>query len=149
MDENNEQDRDINNKISQNENVTFEERKRWTFFGLPFTFTIYTLTPKKLSGSNGFFTSNEDDILLYRVMDISLTRTLSQKMFGLGTVGVISSDKTMPNLEVKNIKNYKQFKDTLENYVENERLRMRFRTGEMLESRIDDMDDDDDDDYMI
>lgn len=42
------------------------ERKRWTFFGLPFTFTTYTLTPKKLTVQTGLFTTAEDDILLFR-----------------------------------------------------------------------------------
>lgn len=35
------------------------ERKRWTFFGLPFTFTTYTLTPKKLTVQTGLFTTAE------------------------------------------------------------------------------------------
>ena len=36
------------------------ERKRWTFFGLPFTFTTYTLTPKKLTVQTGLFTTAEE-----------------------------------------------------------------------------------------
>lgn len=78
------------------------ERRRWLFFGLPFTFTKYELTPKKLILHEGFFTSRENEILLYRVMDITLTRTLFQKLFGLGSLHVISSDKTSPDLLIRN-----------------------------------------------
>lgn len=123
-------------------NVSITERKRWGFFGLPFTFTTYTLTPKKLTVRQGVITTTEDDILLYRVMDTSLTRTLLQKIFKLGTLKVISSDKTLPNLEIKNIRNYKAFKDLLEESVEKERLRMRLRTGEMIDAGVDGFGDD-------
>ena len=66
------------------------ERKRWTFFGLPFTFTTYTLTPKKLTVQTGLFTTAEDDILLFRIMDTSYRRTFIQKLFGLGNILVAS-----------------------------------------------------------
>ncbi len=122
--------------------ISITERKRWAFLGLPFTFTTYTLTPKKLTVQLGLITTSEDDILLYRVMDVSQTRTLIQKIFKLGTLKVISSDKTLPNLEIKNIRNYKAFKDLLEESVEKERLRMRFRTGEMIDVGVDDFADD-------
>ncbi len=122
--------------------ISITERKRWAFLGLPFTFTTYTLTPKKLTVQQGLITTSEDDILLYRVMDVSQTRTLIQKIFKLGTLKVISSDKTLPNLEIKNIRNYKAFKDLLEESVEKERLRMRFRTGEMIDVGVDDFADD-------
>lgn len=122
--------------------ISITERKRWAFLGLPFTFTTYTLTPKKLTVQQGLITTSEDDILLYRVMDVSQTRTLIQKIFKLGTLKVISSDKTLPNLEIKNIRNYKAFKDLLEESVEKERLRMRFRTGEMIDVGMDDFADD-------
>ena len=59
---------------------------------------------KSLKLYKGFFTTTEDDILLFRIMDVSVKRTLLQKMAGLGTMIVISSDKTNPTLEIKNIK---------------------------------------------
>lgn len=109
-----------------------KERKRWLLFGLPFTFTTYILDAKKLQLRKGFFTTTEDDILLFRVMDISVRRTLMQKIVGIGTMVIISSDKTNPNLEVKNIKRIHEFKEALDERVENERLRMRFKTGEFM-----------------
>ncbi len=110
------------------------ERKRWIFFGLPFTFTTYTLTPRKLVLARGLLTTLEDDILLYRVMDTSLRRSLWQKIFGLGTISVASSDHSHPELVIQNIRGAREFKELLDEQVEKERLRVRFRTGEYLGS---------------
>lgn len=110
-----------------------QERKRWLFFGLPFTFTTYLLSERKLTVRSGLLTTNEDDILLYRVMDTSLRRTLMQKMFGLGSIHIASSDQSLPELVIKNIRNSRDFKDVLDSRVEADRLRMRVRTGEFMD----------------
>ena len=57
-------------------------------------------------------------------------------------VTVINISTIQPILEIKNIRNYKAFKDLLEESVEKERLRMRFRTGEMIDVGVDDFADD-------
>lgn len=116
------------------------ERKRWGFLGIPWTFTKYILTQKKIVIQTGLLKSEENEILMYRVTDMSLTRTLFQKMFGLGTLTVYAHDKTNPTLIIKNIKHSREFKDTLSDAVEKDRLRMRMRQNEMF---IDDNFDDD------
>lgn len=110
-----------------------EERKRWLFFGLPFTFTTYVLSEKKLTVRSGLLTTNEDDILLYRIMDTSLRRTLWQKLFGLGSIRIASSDQSLPELVVKNIRHSRDFKEQLDERVERERMRMRVRAGELMD----------------
>ena len=115
-----------------NEFPVIKERKRWLFFGLPFTFTKYHLTGKSLKLFKGFFTTTEDDLLLFGVMDVSIRRNLIQRIFGLGTMMVMSSDKTNPTLVVKNIKRVRAFKEALDERVEKERLRMRFKAGEFM-----------------
>ncbi len=94
-----------------------QERKRWSFLGLPLTFTKYVLHDNSLTVHSGLFTSVEDDILLYRIMDVTLKRTLCQKLFGMGSIHVVSSDKTMGDLEIRNIKNYRACKDALSRRV--------------------------------
>ena len=113
--------------------VVVEERKRWGFFGLPFTFTVYRMNEKKLTVQSGLLSTHEDDILLYRIMDTSLCRTLWQKLFKLGSVRVASTDQSLPELVIKNIRNSREFKDILDERVECERLRMKVRSGELLE----------------
>lgn len=109
------------------------ERKRWGFFGLPFTFTKYYLTDKKVVVRSGLLNFNEDEILLYRVLDTRIQLGLFQRMFGLGTLELITSDKTHATLQIKNIKNVREFKNQLADRVEQERLRVRFRTGEFID----------------
>ena len=116
------------------EEFAWTERKRLLFFGLPLTFTTYTLSNKKLELKTGLLTTVVNDILVYRVMDTTLTRSLFQKLFRLGSVQIVSSDKTHPNLCVHNIRNARDFKEALDEQVEHERLRMRFRTGEYIDN---------------
>ena len=113
--------------------VIMQERKRWLFFGIPWTFTKYTLTPKRIILNEGLLRSTENEILLYRIIDMELSRTLFQKMFKLGTVTVKSKDASHPILEIKNIKNSRAFRDSLAEAVENERLRMKVRQGEVYD----------------
>lgn len=108
------------------------ERKRWLLFALPLTFTKYTLTNRKLILNQGLLTSTEDEILLYRILDLTLSRNLVQKIFGLGTIIVEAQDKTDSILVIKNIKNSRQFKENLSRLVEQEKLRLRMRRGEII-----------------
>lgn len=121
-----------------------KERKRWSFFGLPFTFTTYTLTDKKLLINSGLISSIEDEILLYRIIDLTLKRTIFQKLFSLGTVIVHAQDKTTPILELKNIRNSHKFKGLLSDQIESEKARLRMRKGEVISDSAYDSDDPDD-----
>lgn len=122
------------------------ERKRWGFFGIPWTFTKYILTEKKIIIQSGLLKSVENEILMYRVTDMTMSRTIWQKMFGLGTLVIYAHDKTNPTLEVKNIRHIREFKNTLSDAVENDRIRMKMRQSEIIDDRHDFYDDDDFDD---
>lgn len=74
--------------------IIWKDRKR-IFFGLPWTFTKYSLSEDRLFISTGFFSVQEDEVRLYRIMDVSLERKLWQRMCGLGTIKCCSADKTM------------------------------------------------------
>jgi uncharacterized membrane protein YdbT with pleckstrin-like domain len=122
----------------QTDILVCKERKRWGFFGIPFTFTTYTLFEKKLTVKSGFFSTKEDDILLFRIRDTGLTRSLGQKLFRMGSVTVCSSDSSLPELTIKNIKNYRTFKEMLDQKIDEERIRMRFRANEVMGANLDD-----------
>ena len=108
--------------------IIWTDKKRWTFFGLPFTFTRYSLTEDKILVDTGLFTSKQEEIRLYRVLDLSLTRTLGQKLFKLGTITLKTADKTMPILVMKNIKDSLNVKEKISNMVEEERTKKRVST---------------------
>ena len=70
----------------------WKDRKR--YLGMPLSFTRYSLSEDRLFTSVGFLNIRDDEVLLYRVRDIDTRRSLWQRLFGVGTVTVISSDKT-------------------------------------------------------
>ena len=122
----------------------WHDRKR--YFGMPLSFTRYALSDDRLFISVGFLNIKDDEILLYRVRDIDTSRTLWQRIFGVGTVTVVSSDKTMPTLVLKNVKDHIFVKELIHKQVEEMKIRRRVRFGEIMTDA--DNDDDLDDDMM-
>lgn len=121
--------------------IVMRERKRWGFFGIPWTFTKYTLWTKKLVIEQGFFRSIENEVLLYRIVDITYSRGLFQKLFGLGTITVHAHDKTSPVVVIKNIKHSRDFKEAISEWVEKDRIRMKMRQSEFVDVGHPDFDD--------
>lgn len=119
----------------------WKDRKR--YFGLPLSFTRYCLSEDRLFISEGFLNIRDDEILLYRVRDVDTRRSLWQRLFGVGTVTVISSDKTMPSLVLKNIKDPIFVKELIHRQVEEMKIRRRVRFGEIMTATDDDYLDDD------
>ena len=87
----------------------WKDRKR--HFGLPLSFTRFRLSEDRLFCEKGFFNIKSDEVLLYRVRDLQLNLKLTQRIFGVGTVCVISSDQSLPHLDLVNIKHPRQVKD--------------------------------------
>ena len=125
-------------------NIVWKDRKR-TLFGLPWSFTKYSLTDDRLFISTGFLSTKEDEVRLYRIMDISLKRTLGQRIFGLGTIKCCSADKTLGDFEIKNIKKSKDVKELLSEMVENERNRKKVTSREFIDHEDSEFDDGHDD----
>jgi uncharacterized membrane protein YdbT with pleckstrin-like domain len=116
----------------------WKDRKR--FMGMPLSFTRYALSEDRLFLSVGFLNIRDEEVLLYRIRDINTTRTLWQRIFGMGTVTVVSSDKTMPTLILKNVKDPLTVKETLHAQVEEMKIRRRMRIGEIMTTGDDDQD---------
>ena len=126
--------------------LIWKDRKR--YLGMPLSFTRYALSEDRLFLSVGFLSIKDDEILLYRVRDITTSRSLWQRLFGVGTVTVVSSDKTMPTLQMKNIRNPVAVKELLHNRVEEMKIRRRVRLGEIMTTGQGSDDDDDPDDGL-
>ena len=91
--------------------MEFRERKRWVFFGLPFTFTIYTVKEEVLTVDTGFLSREENDCYMYKVQDVTLKTSLLERIFGLGTIICYTGDTTNPQLVMAHIKNARAIKD--------------------------------------
>ena len=125
--------------------IIWKDRKR-IFFGLPWTFTKYSISEDRLFISTGFFSVKEDEVRLYRIMDVSLERKLWQRMCGLGTIKCCSADKTMGDFEIRNIKKSREVKEMLSNMVEDERTKKKVSSREFMDHESDEFDDYDDHD---
>lgn len=120
----------------------WKDRKR--YLGMPLSFTRYKLTEDRLFVETGFLSTKYEEIVLYRIKDISLKRTLWQKICGVGTITVQSSDKTTPLLVIKNVKKSFSVKELLHESVEQQKLARRYRISEVIGDDVDDDNDLDD-----
>ena len=122
--------------------MEFVERKRWLFFGLPFTFTKYTIKEDMITIDAGFLKTVENDCYMYKVQDVQHSASLAEKLFGLGTVTCFTGDTTHPQLVLEHIKNSKAVKDFI--LEDSEQARLKRRTVNMLDigsANMDDLDD--------
>lgn len=121
----------------------WKDRKR--FLGIPLSFTRYALSDDRLFFSVGFFSIHDEEMLLYRIRDISVKRTLWQRLFGVGSIKVFSSDKSTPEFCLKNVKHPMSVKELLHENIEASKLQRRMRFNEMMSDVYNGVDDDDDD----
>ena len=112
--------------------ILWKDRKR--YLGLPLSFTKYSLSDDRLFMEKGLFTTTLDEVQLYRVRDVRVVRTLGQKIFGVGTVHLISSDKSCPDLPLESIKNSVDVKETIVELVNKARVANQVRSSELLDS---------------
>lgn len=111
--------------------IVWKDRKR-TFLGLPWSFTRYSCTREKLIIDTGFFRRKEEEVRLYRVLDITLKRSLWQRILGIGTIHCCSADKSTPEFDILNIKDPVVTKNMLSDLIEEERTRKRVSGREFM-----------------
>lgn len=111
--------------------LLWKDRKR--IFGMPITFTRYAMSEDRLFLEKGLLNMSQEEILLYRVRDISLNISLWQRIFGVGTITVKSSDQTLPELRIENIKIPREIKEKIHTQVEEMKISRRMRVGEIID----------------
>lgn len=119
------------------EGSIWKDRKR-TIFGLPWSFTQYVLTDEKLLIIKGLFSRTEEEIRLYRIMDITLKRSLGERINRLGTIHCCSSDKTAPEFEIKHVKDSRKVKELLSDAVEKLRIERGLTIREEMSAGLSD-----------
>ena len=112
--------------------VVWKDRKR--ICGLPITFTKYSMSEDRLFLETGLLNTRQEEVILYRVRDISLTISLWQRIFRVGSVLVQSSDKSLPRLLLKNTREPRGVKELIHKQVEEMKLARRLRVGEILDN---------------
>jgi len=118
--------------VLEKEEIIWKDRKRTVFLGLPWSFQRYSMTPSRLFLEAGFFKRVEEEIRLYRVTDVAFTQTFGERLAGLGTVCIRSSDQTTPVVHLTHIKKAKTVKNVISQYVEIARKENGVRTSEIV-----------------
>lgn len=113
---------------NSNDALLWKDKKR--HLGLPISFTTYAVSEDRLFRETGFLNRKYEEVLLYRVRDITMTRTFGQILLGVGTVTIHSADKSAAKLEILDVKAPKQVKELIHELVEESKARRRFRFGE-------------------
>lgn len=124
--------------------MQYQERKRWVFFGLPFTFTKYIIGEELITIDSGLLSTKENDCYMYKVQDVELQTSFMERIFGLGTIVCHTGDTTHPTLTIEHIKNAKEIKNYILKVSEEARRNRRtlntldIGSGQMAD--IDDLD---------
>ena len=114
--------------------IEYQWQDRRRVLGMPLTFTRYRLSDDRLFLEKGLLNLNTEELLLYRVRDIQLQMSLWQRLFGVGTVCIYSSDKSAPHLDIVNVKQPREVKELIHQSVERAKDKRRMRTMEVMGS---------------
>lgn len=103
----------------EEDDIIWEDRKHIAWF--PIGFDKYTVRDGKIYINKGLFSTVSDQTLLYRVIDIQLRRNLWQKIFGTGTIILISRVDADPEIVLENVKDPRYVMEMLSELIEEER----------------------------
>lgn len=112
--------------------ILWQDRKR--ILGMPISFTKYSVDQSRLYRKAGLFTTTTDELMLYRALDIKLTQTLWQKLFGVGTITLYTADQSHHQLPLVSIKKPDSVRRFLSKLIEHERLEKGVTGREMYGS---------------
>ena len=107
------------------EKFIYIEKKRWLFFGLPWTFTTYKFSEELLTVDTGFLNKVENDCYMYKIKDVRLVQSLWERIFKLGTIECYAGDVTSPQIYIKHVRNAKVIKDFILKASEDQRISHR------------------------
>ncbi|MFA5864050.1 MAG: PH domain-containing protein [Phycisphaerae bacterium] len=74
---------------------------------------FYRVTSDRIEFEEGVFNKDVDNMDLYRIVDLRLRRTLLDRIFGIGTIELVTNDENQPTCELYKIKNPRKIYDVL------------------------------------
>ena len=116
--------------MSQSE-IIWKDKKR-PLFGLPLSFTTYTLLPDKFVTTIKFLSVTEEEVRLYRIIDVTLYQNLFQRIFNVGTIHCNSADASTPEFDIIDVKNPKKVRDILSEHIEKQKLERKISSTEFI-----------------
>lgn len=112
----------------------WHDRKRWC--GLPLSFTRYSIVKKpgkwvKLIVDKGLFTSQIEEVNVFRIDDTSIFESFTNKFWGTGTLKVYCKDASDDYVNLIRIKNPSKVRNLINELIEDDRKSRNVQYGEM------------------
>ncbi len=117
--------------------ILWTDKKR-PFFGLPLSFTRYTLTKDKLIITVQFLSLHEEEIRLYRIMDVTLKQSFLQRLFDVGTIHCCSVDVSSPEFDISSVRMPRKVRDMLSEAVDTQRKERNVTSSEFIKMDLND-----------
>ena len=102
----------------------------WTLFipliiYLKTRFTVYEVTNQRIKLKTGILNLEIDECELYRVRDYKIVKPFFQRIFGLGKIELVTSDRSNSNINLNGIKDPENLYNLIRDNVE----KIRRETG--------------------
>ncbi len=102
----------------------------WTLFipliiYLKTRFTVYEVTNQRIKLKTGILNQEIDECELYRVRDYKVVKPFFQRIFGLGKIELVTSDRSNLNINLNGIKDPENLYNLIRDNVE----KIRRKTG--------------------
>ncbi len=94
----------------------------------------FELTTERLKITDGVINQHLDEVELYRVKDVLMTRPWWMRVTGLATLVLETSDRSLPMLTIPAIRGGAELREQLRKHVELQRDRKRVRETDFEES---------------
>ena len=88
-------------------------------------FTVYEVTDQRIKLKTGILNQEIDECELYRVRDYKIVKPFFQRIFGLGKIELVTSDRSNSNINLNGIKDPENLYNLIRDNVE----RIRRKTG--------------------
>ena len=88
-------------------------------------FTVYEVTDQRIKLKTGILNQEIDECELYRVRDYKVVKPFFQRIFGLGKIELVTSDRSNSNINLNGIK----FPENLYNLIRDNVEKIRRKTG--------------------
>ena len=112
--------------LTDNQALAFGQYRVMTGFGLAtivvlilvikmvkLKMTYYEVTADRVEWERGIFDRKVDNLDMFRVIDLNMRRTVFDVIFGIGTVGLITTDKTDPEFVFEKIRRPRDLYDII------------------------------------
>jgi Bacterial PH domain/zinc-ribbon domain len=107
------------------ERLLWEGRPSWPLSWLNRILTRYRVTNVRLVIEHGFVRKHVEQVDLYRVHDVDYRQGVIERLFGLGDIGIETTDATAPEVELRDVKDPNRVKDIVWQAARIERQRRR------------------------